>query len=293
MKLARFTEAGLTRIGRVQGDRIIDLTPVLGPGASMRQVLADLPRLRPALEAATSPGYALDAVRLEVPVPDPQKFLAIGMNYRKHAEEARAAGIAIPTSQMWFNKQVSCLNAPFDPVVKPEASDKVDYEIELGVVIGKRCRHVPRAEARSVIAGYVIVNDVSARDWLPRSPTFTLGKSFDTHGPVGPWITTDDEIRDPLDLGMRLWVNGDLRQDGRTNDMIHDIYDQIEYLTTVMTLEPGDILATGTPSGIGAPTGRFLKPGDRMRLEIEALGAIEAGIVAEGVAAEEPELSVM
>lgn len=293
MKLARFTEAGLTRIGRVQGDRIIDLTPVLGPGASMRQVLADLPRLRPALEAATGPGYALDAVRLEVPVPDPQKFLAIGMNYRKHAEEARAAGIAIPTSQMWFNKQVSCLNAPFDPVVKPEASDKVDYEIELGVVIGKRCRHVPRAEARSVIAGYVIVNDVSARDWLPRSPTFTLGKSFDTHGPVGPWITTDDEIRDPLDLGMRLWVNGDLRQDGRTNDMIHDIYDQIEYLTTVMTLEPGDILATGTPSGIGAPTGRFLKPGDRMRLEIEALGAIEAGIVAEGVAAEEPELSVM
>lgn len=293
MKLARFTEAGLTRIGRVQGDRIIDLTPVLGPGASMRQVLADLPRLRPALEAATSPGYALDAVRLEVPVPDPQKFLAIGMNYRKHAEEARAAGIAIPTSQMWFNKQVSCLNAPFDPVVKPEASDKVDYEIELGVVIGKRCRHVPRAEARSVIAGYVIVNDVSARDWLPRSPTFTLGKSFDTHGPVGPWITTDDEIRDPLDLGMRLWVNGELRQDGRTNDMIHDIYDQIEYLTTVMTLEPGDILASGTPSGIGAPTGRFLKPGDRMRLEIEALGAIESEIVAEGVAAQEPELSVM
>ncbi|MDS9469891.1 fumarylacetoacetate hydrolase family protein [Paracoccus sp. MBLB3053] len=293
MKLARFTEAGRTRIGKVVGDRIIDLTPALGEGVSMRQVLADLPRLRPALLAATGPEFALASVRLEVPVADPQKFLAIGMNYQKHAEEARAAGITIPTSQMWFNKQVSCLNAPFDPVVKPEASDKVDYEIELGVVIGKRCRHVSRGEARSVIAGYVIVNDVSARDWLPRSPTFTLGKSFDTHGPVGPWITTDDEIADPLDLGMKLWVNGELRQDGRTNDMIYDIYDQIAYLTTVMTLEPGDILATGTPSGIGAPTGCFLKPGDRMRLEIEALGAIESEIVAETAHAHEPVLSAM
>ncbi|MBD9527503.1 fumarylacetoacetate hydrolase family protein [Paracoccus sp. PAR01] len=285
MKLARFTQAGQTRIGKVEGNRIIDLSPVLGADAPIREVLADLPRLRASLEAATGPAFALDAVRLEVPVPDPQKFLAIGMNYQKHADEARAAGITIPTSQMWFNKQVSCLNAPFDPVVKPEASDKVDYEIELGVVIGRRCRHVAREDARSVIAGYVIVNDVSARDWLPRSPTFTLGKSFDTHGPVGPWITTDDEIRDPLDLGMRLWVNDELRQDGRTNDMIYDIYDQIEYLSTVMTLEPGDILATGTPSGIGAPTGRFLKPGDRMRLEIEALGAIESEIIAETVPA--------
>ncbi|MFG6082943.1 fumarylacetoacetate hydrolase family protein [Paracoccus litorisediminis] len=285
MKLARFTQAGQTRIGKVEGNRIIDLSPVLGADAPMREVLADLPRLRASLEAATGPAFALDAVRLEVSVPDPQKFLAIGMNYQKHADEARAAGITIPTSQMWFNKQVSCLNAPFDPVVKPEASDKVDYEIELGVVIGRRCRHVAREDARSVIAGYVIVNDVSARDWLPRSPTFTLGKSFDTHGPVGPWITTDDEIRDPLDLGMRLWVNGELRQDGRTSDMIYDIYDQIEYLSTVMTLEPGDILATGTPSGIGAPTGRFLKPGDRMRLEIEALGMIESEIIAETVPA--------
>ena len=285
MKLARFTQAGQTRIGKVEGNRIIDLSPVLGADAPMREVLADLPRLRASLEAATGPAFALDAVRLEVPVPDPQKFLAIGMNYQKHADEARAAGITIPTSQMWFNKQVSCLNAPFDPVVKPEASDKVDYEIELGVVIGRRCRHVAREDARSVIAGYVIVNDVSARDWLPRSPTFTLGKSFDTHGPLGPWITTDDEIRDPLDLGMRLWVNGELRQDGRTSDMIYDIYDQIEYLSTVMTLEPGDILATGTPSGIGAPTGRFLKPGDRMRLEIEALGMIESEIIAETVPA--------
>ncbi|MEF2070716.1 fumarylacetoacetate hydrolase family protein [Consotaella aegiceratis] len=281
MKLARFTEDCRTRIGKVVGDQMIDLSGVEGVGQSMRRLIADLPTLRPALEAANGPAYPLDAVRLELPIADPQKVLAIGMNYAKHAEEARAAGIPIPTSQMWFNKQVSCLTGPFDPVVKPEASEKVDYEIELGVVIGTRCRHVKAAEARSVIAGYLIVNDVSARDWLPKSPTFTLGKSFDTHGPIGPWLTTDDEIGDPLDLDMILTVNGEERQHARTNDMIYDIYAQIEYLTTVMTLEPGDVLATGTPSGIGAPTGRFLKPGDVMRLEIEGLGAIENPVVVE------------
>ncbi len=285
MKIARFTESGRTRIGKVIDDRIIDLSPVLGEDACVRRLLADLEALRSSLDALDGPSFALDTVHLEVPVPDPQKFLAIGMNYRKHADEARAAGIQIPTSQMWFNKQVSCLNAPFDPVEKPDASDKMDYEIELGLVIGKRCRHVSRENARSVIAGYMIVNDVSARDWLPKSPTFTLGKSFDTHGPCGPWITTDDEITDPLDLRMQLWVNGELRQDDRTNDMIYDIYDQIAYLSTVMTLEPGDILASGTPSGIGAPTGRFLVPGDLMRLEIEHLGYLEATVVAENAKA--------
>lgn len=281
MKLARFTIDGRTRIGKVVDDSIVDLSGIEGIGSSMRQVLADLPRLRPAFEAASAPHWPLAAVRLEKPVNDPQKFLAIGMNYRKHAEEAKAAGIPIPTSQFWFNKQVSCLNGPYDPVEKPAASEKVDYEIELGVVIGKRCRHVKAADARSVIAGYLIVNDVSARDWLPRSPTFTLGKSFDTHGPTGPWITTDDEIADPLDLEMTLTVNGEVRQNARTNDMIYDIYQQIEYLTTVMTLEPGDILATGTPPGVGAASNRFLSEGDVMRLEISGLGFIENTIVDE------------
>mgnify|MGYP001225717314 CR=1 FL=1 len=280
MKLARFTQNGSTRIGKVVGDHVVDLTPVVGD-LSMRQVIADLAALSAAIKAFEGTSYPLSSVRLEIPVDDPQKFLAIGMNYAKHAEEARQAGITIPTSQMWFNKQVSCLNAPFDPVVKPKDSDKVDYEIELGLVIGKQCRHVTREQARSVIAGYMIVNDVSARDWLPKSPTFTLGKSFDTHGPVGPWITTDDEIADPLDLEMKLWVNGELRQNARTNDMIYDIYDQIAYLTTVMTLMPGDIIATGTPSGIGAPKGIFLQPGDDMRLSIQGLGEIACTVVAE------------
>lgn len=281
MKLVRFTENDRTRIGKVEDERVIDLSEITGVGESMRQLLQNLPLLRPALQGAKWPSFALADVRLEAPINDPQKFLGIGMNYQKHAEEARLAGIPIPTSQLWFNKQVSCITGPFDPVVKPDVSDKMDYEIELGVVIGTRCRHVRAADAASVIAGYLIVNDVSSRDWLQKSPTFTLGKSFDTYGPIGPWLTTADEIADPLALEMTLSINGERRQHSLTGDMIYDIYAQIEYLSTVMTLEPGDILATGTPSGIGAPGGNFLKPGDTMRLQIEGLGVIENRVIAE------------
>lgn len=283
MKLARFRiDAGPTRVGRIDGDTVTDVSDVADVGTSLRGILPRLAALTPAILAASGPVHALDAVTLEAPIDDPQKFLGIGMNYKEHAEEARAAGIPIPTSQLWFNKQVSCIGGPYSDIVKPRISDQLDYEIELGVVIGQRCRHVSREEARSVIAGYLVVNDVSVRDWLQKlSPTFTLGKSFDTHGPIGPWLTTDDEIADPLDLRMRLTVNGEVRQDFGTDDMIYDIYDQIAYLTQVMTLMPGDILATGTPAGIGAPTGRFLVIGDVVRAEISGLGAIENRVVAE------------
>jgi 2-keto-4-pentenoate hydratase/2-oxohepta-3-ene-1,7-dioic acid hydratase in catechol pathway len=281
MKLARFIKAGKTRIGKIVNDDVVDLSGVEGVASSMRHLLTSLPTLRSALEAAQSPNYPLDSVKLEVPVNDPQKFLAIGMNYKAHAEEARTAGIPIPTSQLWFNKQVSCLNGPYDPIELPRVVEKLDYEIELGVVIGRHCRHVKAEEARSVIAGYLIVNDVSARDWQHRSPTFTLGKSFDTHGPLGPWLTTDDEIPDPHALEMVLTVNGEQRQHTTTGDMIYNIYDQIEYLSTVMTLEPGDILATGTPAGVGAASGRLLKASDVVRAKIERLGYIENRVVAE------------
>lgn len=281
MKLVRFTAQGRTRIGKVEGQQVIDLSDVVGVGTSMCQVIRDLPQRRAALEDVNGPAYPLADVRLEAPIHDPQKFLGIGMNYRKHAEEARLAGIPIPENQLWFNKQVSCIVGPFDEVEKPQASDKMDYEIELGVVIGKRCRHIAAKDAASVIAGYLIVNDVSARDWLHKSPTFTLGKSFDTFGPIGPWLTTADEIADPLALEMKLYINDELRQHSLSGDMIYNLYQQIEYLSTVMTLEPGDILATGTPSGIGAPKGLFLKPGDVMRLEIEGLGKIENPVIAE------------
>jgi len=282
MKLARFHLAGgPTRLGRVDGDRVTDVSEEVGP--SLRAILPELDALRPRIVAAAGPSYDLGEVVLEAPVDDPQKYLGIGMNYRAHAEEARQAGIPVPENQMWFNKQVSCIAGPYDGIVKPDISDALDYEIELGVVIGRRCKNVPVEEARSVIAGYLVANDVSVRDWLQkRSPTFTLGKSFDTHGPIGPWLTTDDEIADPLDLTMRLTVNGELRQESPTSDMIYDIYQQIAYLTQVFTLMPGDVLATGTPSGIGAPTGNFLKVGDVVRAEIDGLGAIENTVVAEG-----------
>ncbi|WP_247256490.1 fumarylacetoacetate hydrolase family protein [Pseudomonas moorei] len=279
MKIVRFTESGRTRIGKLEGDRVIDLSGVSGVIDSMRQLLGRLPELRPALEAARSPAFALSAVQLENPVNDPQKYLAIGLNYKAHAEEARAAGIPIPSSQLWFNKQVSCLTGPYDPILFPSAVKQLDYEIEMGVVIGQRCRNVKASDARSVIAGYLVTNDVSARDWQQRSPTFTLGKSFDSHGPIGPWLTTDDEIEDPLALEMRLTVNGEERQKMTTGDMIYDIYQQIEYLSTVMTLEPGDILATGTPSGVGVALGKLLQPGDVVRAEIEHLGYIENRVV--------------
>lgn len=281
MKLVRYTHHGRTRLGKVVDSTVIDLSEITGIDHSMRQLLNDLPALRERLERVAGPAIALEEVRLEAPIHDPQKFLGIGMNYRQHAEEARRAGIAIPSSQMWFNKQVSCISGPFDPVVKPRISEQMDYEIELGVVIGRRCRHVCARDAHAVIAGYLIVNDLSARDWLKKSPTFTLGKSFDTHGPLGPWLTTCDEIADPLALQMTLTVNGEQRQHASTGDMIYNIYQQIEYLSSVMTLEPGDVLATGTPSGIGAPTGRFLQPGDLLHLTIDGLGAIEHRVVAE------------
>lgn len=278
MKLARFrTQEGVLRLGRVDGDRVVDVSAVAG--TSLRALLPRLASL--GLETADGPSFALADVALRAPIDDPQKYLAIGMNYKEHAEEARAAGIPVPVNQMWFNKQVSCIAGPYDDIVRPAVSEQLDHEIELGVVIGARCRDVSAADARSVVAGYLVTNDVSVRDWLAkRSPTFTLGKSFDTHGPIGPWLTTDDEIADPHGLHLHLTVNGETRQDWTTGDMIHDIWAQIAELTTVMTLMPGDILATGTPAGIGAPTGRWLRPGDVVRAEIEGLGAIENKVVA-------------
>jgi len=281
MKLVRFTHKGSTALGKVVGDMVVDFSAI-APHGSMRQLLADLPRLRPELESLAAPAIPLADVRLEAPIVDPQKFLAIGMNYKEHAKEAEAAGIPIPTSQLWFNKQVSCIAGPNDPIVYPAVSDKLDYEAEFAVVIGKRCRRVARADARSVIAGYMVANDVSARDWQMRAPTFILGKGFDTHGPIGPWIVTDDEIADPHGLTLHLTVNGEERQRTSTGDMIYDIYDQIEYLSTVMTLEPGDILSTGTPSGVGIATGRLLAIGDVVRTIVDGVGEIENRVIADG-----------
>jgi 2-keto-4-pentenoate hydratase/2-oxohepta-3-ene-1,7-dioic acid hydratase in catechol pathway len=290
MKLARFTLNGKTHIGVAVDRGVIELSKILpSPPQTIRELLADRPLLAQisALLPFATDAVPLSRVHLEAPISDPQKYLAIGMNYRDHAEEARKAGIPIPKTQVWFNKQVSCITGPFSQIHLPSSSSKVDYEAELGVVIGSRCRHVPAAEASSVIGGYFVANDVTARDWQQASPTWTLGKSFDTHGPIGPWIVTADEIADPHGLDMRLYVNGVQRQSASTSLMIHNIYEQIAHLTAVMTLEPGDLLATGTCAGIGAacspPT--FLVAGDVVRVEIDRIGHIENTFVPEPVRA--------
>jgi len=289
MKLVTFQCRGHQSIGKVEGQQVIDL-----PASDRRlpRTMLELLQGGPTLmqyaqnvrieDAVTFP---LADVRLDAPVPNPSKFLAIGMNYRRHVEEAKAAGIQVPDSQVWFNKQVSCVNGPYDPVHMPNVSDKLDYEAELGVIIGRRCRHVSETEAASVVAGYVVCNDVSVRDWQMRSPTMMLGKSFDTHGPFGPWLVTSDEIADPHALQMRMLVNGECRQEVRTGEMIYNVWQQIAYLSTVMTLEPGDVIATGTPSGVGGAhkPPRFLNLGDVLRVEIDGVGHIENVVVAEPV----------
>jgi 2-keto-4-pentenoate hydratase/2-oxohepta-3-ene-1,7-dioic acid hydratase in catechol pathway len=289
MKLARYSTQGATHIGVVADQRVVPLT-LLDPSAprSIREVLAAGPVLLEKLQAALArqpqAGLRLADVRLEAPIPDPQKYLAIGMNYHDHAEEAARAGVPVPKNQLWFNKQVSCITGPYAPIYKPRVSEKMDYEAELGVVIGKRCRYVSVEDARSVVGGYFVSNDVTARDWQFRSPTYTLGKSFDSHGPIGPWITTADEIADPHALQMTLWVNGEQRQSASTGGMIYNIWHQIHELSQVMTLEPGDLIATGTCANVGIALGKFLQPGDVVKVQIEGLGHIENRVMDEPVA---------
>ena len=182
-----------------------------------------------------------------------------------------------PEHQVWFAKQATCIIGPADAIQIPKVSDKIDFEAELCVVIGRRCRHVPRARAVEVIAGYMCGNDVSVRDWQNRTPTMMMGKGFDTHGPTGPFIVTPDEIPDPQDLPVRCIVNGTVMQEASTREMIFGIAEQIEHLTAAFTLEPGDVIFTGTPAGVGNwrnPPIR-LKAGDTVRVEIGSIGAIE------------------
>ncbi|VVO22266.1 fumarylacetoacetate hydrolase family protein [Pseudomonas fluorescens] len=286
MKLARYSYNGTTSIGRVDGDRVIDLALLLPADAAdvaavlaLPQVLADAAHL----DATPENSLALDQVRLLAPILRPGKFMCLGMNYKDHEEEARRLGVPIPTSQVWFSKQITCITGPYDDVHFPQVVERLDYEAEMGVVIGKGGRRISEADALQHVAGYFVANDVSARDWQAKSPTWTLGKSFDTHGPIGPWIVTADEIADPQQLTVSLSVNGERRQHSSTELMTYSVAKQIAYLSEVMTLEPGDILITGTPAGVGIamqpPT--FLQVGDVVRVEIEGIGHIQNTIVAE------------
>ena len=278
MRLARFEADGGPRLGLVEGEEVVDLVDGGIGYPTMLALIADADGWRARVDAASEGGrrHPMAEIRLLAPIERPGKYLAIGMNYAKHLEEADKLGVKRSAHQTWFNKQVSCISGPFD-AIEPGVTEKLDYEVELGAVIGRRAKGVSESDAPGHVFGYFVANDVSARDWQFHTPTFTMGKSFDTHGPIGPWIVTADEIADPHALRLRAWVNGELRQDNNTGQMIHDLWKQIAYLSTAFTLEPGDLIATGTPEGvgIGMEPQRFLRPGDVVRCEVDGIGAIE------------------
>jgi 2-keto-4-pentenoate hydratase/2-oxohepta-3-ene-1,7-dioic acid hydratase in catechol pathway len=286
MKLARFEAGQGPKTALVVGEDLLDLTSLGVEFRTITGIVAGGTRALEALKAASrtlASTHRLSEVRLLAPIERPGKYLAIGMNYKKHLQEAEKLGVPAPKQQLWFNKQTSCLAGPFDEI-DPGVTERLDYEVELGVVMGQPAKGISASEARRHIFGYFVANDVSARDWQFHSPTFTIGKSFDTHGPIGPWIVTADEIADPHSLGLRCFVNGELRQSSDTGQMIHDIYQQIAYLSTAFTLESGDLLATGTPEGVGVGMNppQFLTFGDVVRCEIDQIGAIENRVVTRG-----------
>lgn len=285
MKLATFSTADhpTPRLGVVRDDGLVDLNAIKGAPDSMAAYLsggqASDERVRTAAEEARDL-VALDSIEWHAPVPAPGKMLGIGLNYADHIAET---GMATPQTQMWFNKQHNCVNAPYANINLPAVSDKLDYEAELCAVIGKRCKHVPRERAHEAIAGYCCGNDVSVRDWQRAAMTMQIGKSFDTHGPFGPYLVTADEVGDPHQLDIRSLVNGEVRQSSNTRHLIFDCYDAVAHLSQAFVLDPGDVLFMGTPAGVGAAMNppNFLKEGDVVRVEIEKLGHIEARIVRE------------
>ncbi len=278
MKLATYEDNGI-RTGIIVGDRIIDT----GLALDMVGIIADWDRLQPQLaaKAAAGGGKPLGEVRLCAPVRRPGKVFAIGLNYADHIAESK---METPTQQLWFSKAVTSVNGPHDPILIARHGPYVDYEAELVAVIGKGGRNIAVEDAAAHVFGYCVGNDVTERMWQHSGPQWTLGKSFDTHAPIGPWITTRDEAGDPHALDLGCTVNGEVRQQSNTRHLVFSIWQQIAHLSQAMTLEPGDLIFTGTPAGIGAAMDPrvFLKPGDVVRCEIAGLGAIEATMVAEG-----------
>lgn len=281
MKLITFVYNDRQQIGVINGEYVTtfgdncpdNLIDFFAASASVRQQFEDN-------MTTGKHQISLNNIRLKAPIPKPPKFFGVALNYADHIKET---GLEYPEYPTLFNKQSTCVIGHGEAIHRPRVSEKLDYEGELAMVIGKHCRHVPRNKARQVIAGYTICNDVSVRDWQARSHTWTLGKSFDTHGPIGPWIVTTDEITDPHCLNIKTWVNDELRQSSNTKHLIFDCDYLIEYLSTVMTLEPGDIISTGTSSGVGVkmkPRG-YMRQGDVVRIEIEGIGTLENHIIDE------------
>lgn len=274
MLIARHLREGSIRVASVVDDELVDLDTDHD----------DLPQLLaagvPLEELALGARTALSDAHLLAPVGAPPAILAVGLNYRAHAEEG---GREVPTTPVIFTKHHNCIIGPGAGIHIPTiAPEKVDYEGELAIVIGKRCRHVPRDRAREVIAGYTVMNDVSVRDWQRASPTMLMGKSWDTHGPMGPWVATSDSI-DPHNLQLTTRVNGEIRQDSNTDDLIFDCFDIVHHLSSAFTLEAGTVIATGTPAGVGLywDPPKMLVEGDEVSITIEGIGTLTNPVISE------------
>lgn len=283
MKLITFTEQNQTRVGAVVDNAVIDGLGNPAVPDSMIEFLSAGTQALQAMQQLIDSGehrLALADVHLHAPVPRPPKYLAIALNYADHIAETGKAKPEYPT---FFTKQSTCVIGAGAAIQMPTVSDKLDYEGELAFVIGKRCRHVSVDNAHEVIAGFMIANDVSVRDWQARSPTMMIGKSFDTCGPLGPWLVTSDAISDPHNLSLKTWVDEELRQNANTAEMLFNCYEIVAYLSTAMTLEVGDVISTGTPSGVGVkmtPRG-YLKVGQTVRIAIEGIGELVNRVIAE------------
>ncbi|GKT20732.1 fumarylacetoacetate hydrolase family protein [Acidovorax sp. SUPP3334] len=279
MKLIRYGQPGAERAGLVDAQGVLRdlsmLLPDIGPGQLSPRTLSALA----ALDTARLPVVA-GAVRLGCPVAGVGKIVCVGLNYADHAAEA---GLAAPAEPVLFMKATTALSGPNDPVRIPPGAEKADWEVELGIVIGTRAQHVSEAAALEHVAGYVLANDVSERSYqMERGGQWDKGKAYDTFAPIGPWLVTADEVPDPHAIGLWLEVNGQRMQDGSTRNFIFGVPKVLSYISQFMTLEPGDIVLTGTPAGVGLgqKPPRFLQPGDVMRLGATGLG--EQRVVCEG-----------
>lgn len=285
MKLVTFVYNGSTRIGALVGaDRVVDFSqadPSL-PGDMIGLLQGGDAALAAAQKAIAGAAQtlALADVKLLAPVPHPDKIICIGLNYSDHAAET---GQPIPKFPIVFSKYSNTVIATGENIVLPRVSNEVDYEAELGFVIGKTARHVSAANALEYIAGYMPINDVSARDYQTRISQWTMGKTFDTFAPMGPALVTSDEVGDPGNLAINLTINGETLQNSNTNKLIFGVPQLVEALTEVMTLQPGDVVSTGTPPGVGMARNpkRYMRPGDVVNITIEKLGTLSNPVVAE------------
>ena len=282
MKLVNFLYKGEKNIGALLDDGLCSFKSISDKySMSMLEFVEQMDDLSPKVSKFINSNpevIPLSKIEFLPVIERPGKVLAVGLNYKDHAKET---GMDLPKVPMIFTKQSTSVLGHQGEIHKPKVSDAVDYEGEMAFVIGKKCRHVNKEDALDVIAGVTICNDVSVRDWQIASPTFTMGKCFDTHCPIGPYIVTMDEISDIHNLKIKTYVNDELRQDSCTDQLIFDCFDLIEHITKAFTLEPGDIIATGTSSGVGVVLGKYLVPNDVVRIQLEKVGTLENKVILE------------